>query len=94
MTRRLTRRLSGVGDIYSGDAVLRRAVPYELEFWSDDADAGFSFTGILAIDGIAEATVLAGSEALSLKLEDGRRLSFQLTGTGGEITGRGGQPTA
>jgi len=93
MARRLTKRLSGVGDIYSGKAPLRRAVAYQLEFWSDETGAaGFSFTGTLTIGGIAEATVLAGADDLVLKLEDGHHLSFQLTGTGGEIVGRGGAP--
>jgi hypothetical protein len=45
--------------------------------------------GHLDIAGIAEATVLAGPETLTLELEDGRRVGFRLTDTGGAIVGVG-----
>jgi hypothetical protein len=45
--------------------------------------------GHIDITGIAEAVVLAGSESLTLRLQDGRWLMFSLTGTGGGIVGRG-----
>jgi hypothetical protein len=48
--------------------------------------------GHIDITGIAEAVVLAGPRALTLTLEDGRRLAFELTGTGGGIVGRGWLP--
>jgi hypothetical protein len=49
-----------------------------------------SIEGHIDITGIAEAVVLAGSESLTLRLQDGRWLAFSLTGTGGGIIGRGG----
>jgi len=67
---------------------------------SDDASANpadpatVSIEGHIDITGIAEAVVLAGSESLTLVLQDGRWLMFSLTGTGGGIVGRGGlQPS-
>ena len=48
--------------------------------------------GHIEIGGIAEAVVLAGPGTLTLTLEDGRRLAFELTGTGGGIVGRGWLP--
>jgi hypothetical protein len=52
--------------------------------------ATVSIEGHIDITGIAEAVVLAGSESLTLRLQDGRWLMFSLTGTGGGIVGRGG----
>ncbi len=95
MTRHLTEKFSGVGDIYSGESLLRKAVAYELECWSDEGRQGgdnapsVGIRGTVAIGGIGEVTVLSGPDNLILKLEDGRRLSSEMTGTGGEIVGRG-----
>jgi len=47
-----------------------------------------SIDGHIDITGLAEAIVLAGPGSLTLTLEDGRRLAFQLTGSGGGIVGR------
>jgi hypothetical protein len=42
--------------------------------------------------GIGEAVVLAGPGTLTLTIEDGRRLAFQLTSSAGGIVGRGWLP--
>ena len=90
--------MSGVGAIHAGD-VLLRTTTYELSLWSDDQHrapgnepAVASIDGHIDITGIAEALVLAGPDTLTLTLEDGRRLAFQLTGSGGGIVGRSWLP--
>jgi hypothetical protein len=80
--------------------VLLRTARYELSLWSDgrqpapdeDLEAVATIEGHIDITGIAEAVVLAGPGTLTLTLEDGRRLTFELTGTGGGIVGRGWLP--
>jgi hypothetical protein len=94
MSRVLLESLSGVGAIYAGD-VLLRTTHYNLSLWSDDqshesgAPPKTSASGHIDITGIAEAVVLAGPGSLTLTLEDGRRLAFELTDSGGGIVGRG-----
>ena len=89
--------MTGIGAIHAGDVLLRTA-RYELSLWSDDGqgaedlEAVASAEGHIDITGIAEAVVLAGPGTLTLTLEDGRRLAFELTGTGGGIVGRGWLP--
>jgi hypothetical protein len=93
MALRIVESLSGVGEIYAGD-VLLRSTPYRLSVLRDDdspADATApKIEGHIDITGIAEAIVLAGPQALTLRLEDGRRLEFALTNTGGTIVGKSG----
>ena len=99
ITRRLLETLSGVGAIHAGELLLRRTA-YEVKVWSDETPAVSSddskmvarIEGHIDIKGIAEAVVLAGPGTLTLTLEDGRRLAFQLTGSGGGIIGRGWLP--
>ena len=99
MTRRLLESLSGVGAIHAGELLLR-TTPYELAFWSDDRPASpgedpdtvVSIDGRIDVTGIAEAVVLAGPGTLTLTIEDGRRMAFQLTSSGGGIVGRGWLP--
>ena len=100
MPRHLLESMRGVGAIHAGD-VLLRSTAYELSLWSDDdqprpegavVSANASVEGHIEIGGIAEAVVLAGPGTLTLTLEDGRRLAFELTGTGGGIVGRGWLP--
>jgi hypothetical protein len=86
--------VTGIGAIHAGD-VLLRTTRYELSLWSDDGQAApedreavASVEGHIDITGIAEAVVLAGPGTLTLTLEDGRRLVFELTGTQGAIVGR------
>jgi hypothetical protein len=99
MTRRLVESLSGVGVIHAGELLLR-TTPYELAFWSDDRPASpgedpdtvVSINGRIDVTGIAEAVVLAGPGTLTLTIEDGRRMAFQLTSSAGGIAGRGWLP--
>lgn len=98
MARRLIEALTGVGDIYAGEMLLRAGAAYHLSLWSHDGEAqtkddlpvAVTIDGNVSITGIAEAVVLAGPENLTLRRQDGRRLAFSLTSTGGEIVGRGG----
>lgn len=94
MTKRLVESLNGVGAVYVGDTLLR-SVPYRLSVWAEGdpaaADGGATtIDGHLELAGMGEAVVLAGPDSLELRLEDGRRLRFQLTSTSGGIVGRGG----
>jgi hypothetical protein len=97
MARRLLQALTGVGDIYTGERLLRQT-PYQLSVWArhdtpgedDDRNAIGEIEGHIEIAGMGEAVVLAGAESLTLKLQDGRRLPFALLDTGGRIVGRHG----
>lgn len=96
MPRHLLERLVGIGSIYSGEQLLRTTA-YQLSVWTDGEPpsepaqaADLTIDGSIDITGIGEAVVLAGAEALTLRLEDGRSLPFELTGSGGGIVGRGG----
>src|SRR4051812_36861929 len=97
MSRVLLESQRGVGTIHAGD-VLLRTTGYDLSHWSEPGPAGpggaaaTSTTGHIDITGIAEAVVLAGPGTLTLTLEDGRRLAFDLTDSGGGIVGRGWLP--
>jgi hypothetical protein len=93
MARRVLETLRGVGEVYAGDVLLRRT-QYDLSLWTDDAadgqarsDASVNVDGHIDITGIGEAVVLAGPGQLALRLEDGRRLAFVLTDTGGSVRG-------
>ncbi len=95
MPQRVLETLTGVGEVYANDVLLRRT-RYDLKVWTDnpnDAQAGQEIVyidGHIDITGIGEAVVLAGPHRLTLRLQDGRRLRFRLTGTGGSIEGEGG----
>ena len=96
MTKRLVESLKGVGAIYAGDTLMR-SVPYQLSVWSegeasgqDGSDAATTIDGHIDLSGMGEAVVLAGADTLTLKLQDGRRMVFQLTSSSGAIVGRGG----
>jgi len=94
MARRLLESLSGVGAIHASGLLLR-TTRYELSLWSDDQPdpkAVASINGHIDITGIAEAVVLAGPGTLTLTIEDGRRMAFQITTSGGGIVGRGWLP--
>lgn len=94
MTRRLLDTVRGVGDVYAGDIFLRQTT-YEVSIWTggdasaEGAAALPTIEGHIDITGIAEAAVLAGPGTLTLTLEDGRRLSFKLTSSGGSFVGVG-----
>jgi hypothetical protein len=99
MTKRLLETLGGTGAIHAGELLLRQTA-YEVTVWADDTPPASDedakmvarIEGHIDIKGIAEAVVLAGPGTLTLTLEDGRRLTFQLTGSGGGIVGRGWLP--
>lgn len=96
MPRHLLGELTGVGDVYAGEHLLR-STAYRLSLWADaeapapaDDPTPAAIDGFIDIEGIGEAIVLAGPGTLTLRLEDGRRLAFTLVGTEGRIVGRGG----
>ena len=95
MTRRLLGSLRGVGAVHAGDLLLRTTA-YDLSLWTDDpaehGDSASSIDGHIDITGIQEAVVLAGPGMLTLTIEDGRRMAFQLTSSAGAISGRGWLP--
>lgn len=85
MARKLVDVLSGFGDIYAGDQLLRKTT-YQIEVFSDEDTGGpLHLEGTIDITGMGEAVVLAGPRELTLELEDGRRLPFTLTSTTGRI---------
>jgi len=84
MSRRVLESLQGFGDVYAGHVLLRRT-QYDLKLWTDA-----QVDGHIDITGISEALVLAGADQLTLRLQDGRRLRFTLTDTGGAILAREG----
>ena len=83
--------LTGIGEIYAGDQLLRSA-RYELTVSSGTAvgtPGAPTIIGSIDITGMGEAVVLAGPDRLMLKLEDGRRLMFTLSSTSGRIRADG-----
>ena len=97
MAERMIQVLTGEGDVYAGDQLLRRTT-YRLEVSSALAAAGGSaptaIEGTIDITGIGEAVVLAGAQQLTLRLDDGRRLEFRLMSSAGWIQVQGGfQPS-
>ena len=95
MARRVLESLRGVGKVFTGEVLLRETT-YDVSVWIDDdaparadGDLAINVDGNIEITGIGEAVVLVGPRDLTLQLQDGRRLPFVLTGTGGEIVARG-----
>ena len=94
MARRLVDSVSGIGSVHAGDLMLR-SIGYSLSFWvNDDPPAQADVTrpmmtveGHIDVAGIGEAAVLAGPDELTLTLEDGRRITFRLKSTFGDIVG-------
>ena len=96
MARHLVETLTGLGTVHAQGELLR-TTRYELSLWLHDepgqgSEAVTHISGHIDITGIAEAVVLAGPETLTLTIEDGRCLAFQLTNTAGAITARGWLP--
>ena len=95
MARRLVDSASGIGSVQAGNVTLR-ATRYRLSFWvSDDlpqSDGGPApaptVDGHIDIEGIGEAAVLSGPDALTLTLADGREVAFRIKSTAGDIVGR------
>jgi hypothetical protein len=89
MAERMIELMTGEGDIYAGDQLLRRTA-YRLEVSSALAatpggGAPSTIQGSLDITGMGEAVVLAGAQQLTLRLDDGRRLKFKLLSSTGRI---------
>jgi hypothetical protein len=96
MSRHLMESLHGVGAVHAGD-VLLRTTTYDLSLWKDQppvagSDPDPKIEGHIDITGIQEAVVLAGPGMLTLTVEDGRRMAFELTSSTGAIAGRGWLP--
>ena len=94
MGRRVLEWLRGTGELYADTVLLRRA-RYELSLWVEEGTSGdvpahaVNIDGHIDLTGMGEAIVLAGPKDLTLRLQDGRRLAFALTDTGGHIAARG-----
>ena len=88
MPRRVLETLTGVGEVHVDGELLRRT-RYEVTVWTDGSDDTVHIDGHIDITGIGEAVVLAGPDRLTLRLQDGRRLPFRLTNSGGGIVGQG-----
>ena len=94
MERQTSEILSGVGEIYAGDRLLRRTT-YRLEVVPDPSrpdGSAAAVSGNIDITGMGETVVLAGAEHLILRLEDGRALPFHLGSTSGRIEAEGVLP--
>ena len=95
MSQHLVQSVHGIGAVHAGDLLLRKTA-YNLSFWADDtspvANASPKVDGHIDITGIQEAVVLAGPGVLTLTMEDGRRMAFELTSSTGAIAGRGWLP--
>jgi hypothetical protein len=95
MAKQTIEVLSGVGEIYAGERLLR-STTYHLEVSSELAAPLSSVAtvveGSIDITGMPEAVVLAGADDLTLRLEDGRTVPFTLGSTLGRINIQGGLP--
>jgi hypothetical protein len=97
MAKRLLDTVTGIGSVQAGNITLR-ATRYRLSFWVNDdlpahaGEAAPTVDGHIDISGIGEAAVLAGVDALTLTLADGREVSFRINSTSGDIVGRCLQP--
>ena len=97
MTRRLLGSLRGVGVVHAGDLLLRTTA-YDYRSGRTTSrrpntpSRPLTIDGHIDITGIQEAVVLAGPGMLTLTIEDGRRMAFQLTSSTGAISGRGWLP--
>ena len=90
VSKRLVESLKGVGQVYAGGELLR-TTPYDLQVWTTEGAApSVHIEGHIDVTGLGEAVVLAGPDSLTLRLDDGRRLTFTLTASTGHIVGLGG----
>ena len=81
--------LSGEGEIYAGDRLVRRT-RYRLSISDGDAANAGGIEGTIELATEGEAVVLARVEQLTLLLDDGRYLAFSLTSPDGRIRAHGG----
>lgn len=78
--------LSGEGEIYAGDRLLRRT-RYRLSLGEGEPA---NIEGTIELANEAEANLLARVERLTLLLDDGRHLAFSLASPHGRILAQGG----
>jgi hypothetical protein len=81
--------LSGEGEIYAGDRLVRRT-RYRLSISEGEASSASGIEGTIELATESEATVLARVEQLTLLLDDGRYLAFSLASPNGRIRAHGG----
>ena len=83
-----TNVLTGEGEIYAGDRLVRRT-RYRLSIFADDAP-GTPIEGTIDLATEGEAMVLARADELTLLMDDGRHLTFSLASPDGRICVHGG----
>ena len=87
--RKMIQEISGEGEIYAGDRLVRRT-RYRLSISEGDASSDSGIKGSIELATDSEAMVLARVEQLTLLLDDGRHLVFSFTGPNGRIQAHGG----
>ena len=87
MTQPAVEVLSGEGEIYAGDRLLRRT-SYRLTV-PGGAGAG-RIEGDIRVATEGEAIILTRAETLTLLMDDGRSLTFSLADPSGRIRAHGG----
>ena len=76
--------LTGEGEIYAGDRLLRRTT-YRLTIVDDGETDAPRIEGTVKIATEGEAIILTRVEKLTLLLDDGRHLAFSLVSPSGRI---------
>ena len=89
MSERAVEVLSGEGEIYAGDRLLRRT-SYRLTVAGGDAAGTSLIEGEIRVATEGEAIIFTRAEQLTLLLDDGRYLSFSLANPSGRIRAHGG----
>ena len=80
----MTQVLTGDGEIYAGDRLVRRT-RYRLSISEGGPSIASGIEGTIELATEGEAIVLARVEQLTLLLDDGRYLTFSLVGRDGRI---------
>ena len=89
MTRNTIEAISGEGEIYAGDRLLRRTT-YRLRIVDGDVPGSSRIEGDITLATEGEAFILMRAETLTLLMDDGRHLSFSLVAPTGRIKAHGG----
>jgi hypothetical protein len=89
MVRNTIDVLSGEGEIYAGDRLLRRTT-YRLRMVDGETPGSTTIEGEITLATEGETFVLMRAEMLTLLLDDGRHLSFSLVSPSGRIKAHGG----
>ena len=84
----MTEELSGEGEIYAGDRLVRRT-RYRLSISKGDGSDAGGIEGAIELATEGEAIVLGRVEQLTLLLDDGRYLAFSLASPNGRIRAHG-----